>query len=311
MPSPPPLPIYPRYGIYKVEGRQRGKRALQQEAGWTHRWAGTSEAQEGAVDQTSGRAAHSHRRPTMRREGDLAWNAHPKDALSSAPGSALLSLILTPSDTPGLLFTVLPGSTCWFFKTQMGAERPWASSRPYGISKSPLVAEGRIYSVCGSDGRSYPSVCALRLRARQAPRALPGHLHKARDGPCEFAPVVITPPQSVHNVTGAQVYLSCEVRAVPTPVVTWRKVTRSPAGTQATEDLPGDHVNIAVHVRGGPSDHEATAWVLINPLRKEDEGLYQCHSANALGEAQSHGTVTVVDRSQHRAPRFPAPDDRL
>lgn len=38
------------------------------------------------------------------------------------------------------------------------------------------------------------------------------------------APVVITPPQSVHNVTGAQVYLSCEVRAVPTPVVTWRKV---------------------------------------------------------------------------------------
>ena len=44
--------------------------------------------------------------------------------------------------------------------------------------------------------------------------------------PCLFlpAPVVITPPQSVHNVTGAQVYLSCEVRAVPTPVVTWRKV---------------------------------------------------------------------------------------
>ncbi|KAB0368586.1 hypothetical protein FD755_019620, partial [Muntiacus reevesi] len=125
------------------------------------------------------------------------------------------------------------------------------------------------------------------------------------------APVVITPPQSVHNVTGAQVYLSCEVRAVPAPVVTWRKVTRSPAGNQATEDLPGDHVNIAVHVRGGPSDHEVTAWVLISPLRKEDEGLYQCYSANALGEAQSHGTVTVVDRSQHGAPRFPAPADRL
>ena len=44
--------------------------------------------------------------------------------------------------------------------------------------------------------------------------------------PCLFlpAPVVITPPQSVHNVTGARVHLSCEVRAVPTPVVTWRKV---------------------------------------------------------------------------------------
>ncbi|XP_006187888.2 insulin-like growth factor-binding protein-like 1 [Camelus ferus] len=166
-------------------------------------------------------------------------------------------------------------------------------------------------TVCGSDGRSYSSVCALRLRARHAPRAHPGHLHKARDGPCEFAPVVITPPQSVHNVTGAPVYLSCEVRAVPTPVVTWRKVTQSPEGTQVLEDLPGDHINIAVQVRGGPSEHEATAWILINPLKKEDEGVYQCHSANAVGEAQSHGTVTVVDLSQYKAPRFPAPDDHM
>ncbi|EFB16853.1 hypothetical protein PANDA_002929, partial [Ailuropoda melanoleuca] len=160
-------------------------------------------------------------------------------------------------------------------------------------------------------GRSYPSICALRLRARHAPRPHPGHLHKARDGPCEFAPVVVTPPQSVHNVTGAQVYLSCEVRAVPTPVITWRKVTQSPEGTQVLEDLPGDHINIAVQVRGGPSDHEATAWILINPLRKEDEGVYLCHSANAVGEAQSHGTVTVLDLSKFTAPHLPAPEDRM
>ncbi|XP_011217679.2 insulin-like growth factor-binding protein-like 1 [Ailuropoda melanoleuca] len=159
--------------------------------------------------------------------------------------------------------------------------------------------------------RSYPSICALRLRARHAPRPHPGHLHKARDGPCEFAPVVVTPPQSVHNVTGAQVYLSCEVRAVPTPVITWRKVTQSPEGTQVLEDLPGDHINIAVQVRGGPSDHEATAWILINPLRKEDEGVYLCHSANAVGEAQSHGTVTVLDLSKFTAPHLPAPEDRM
>lgn len=30
------------------------------------------------------------------------------------------------------------------------------------------------------------------------------------------------------------------------------------------EDLPGDHVNIAVQVRGGPSAHEATAWILVS-----------------------------------------------
>ncbi|XP_008582579.1 PREDICTED: insulin-like growth factor-binding protein-like 1, partial [Galeopterus variegatus] len=158
---------------------------------------------------------------------------------------------------------------------------------------------------------SYPSVCALRLRARHAPRAHPGHLHKVRDGHCEFAPVVVIPPQSIHNVTGAQVYLSCEVRAVPTPVITWRKVTHSSEGTQVLEELPGDHVNIAVQVRGGPADHEATAWILINPLRKEDEGVYQCHAANTVGEAQAHGTATVLELSKYKSRRFPAPDDHM
>ncbi|XP_060055107.1 insulin-like growth factor-binding protein-like 1 [Erinaceus europaeus] len=167
-----------------------------------------------------------------------------------------------------------------------------AGAAPEGTGLCVCAQRG---SVCGSDGRSYPSLCALRLRARHAPRARPGHLHKARDGPCEFAPVVVTPPQSVHNITGAQVNLSCKVRAVPAPVITWRKVTHSPEGTQILEDLPGDHINMAVQVRGGPSDHEATAWILINPLRKEDEGVYQCHSTNMVGETQSHGTVTAID----------------
>ncbi|XP_032274875.1 insulin-like growth factor-binding protein-like 1 [Phoca vitulina] len=183
-----------------------------------------------------------------------------------------------------------------------------AGAAPEGTGLCVCAQRG---AVCGSDGRSYPSVCALRLHARHAPRPHPGHLHKARDGPCEFAPLVVTPPRSVHNVPGAQVNLSCEVRAVPTPVVTWRKVTQSPEGTQVLEDLPGDHVNIAVQVQGGPSDHEATAWVLIKPLRKEDEGVYLCHSTNAVGEAQSHGTVTVLDLSKYTAPHLPAPDDHM
>ncbi|XP_042553433.1 insulin-like growth factor-binding protein-like 1 [Dipodomys spectabilis] len=178
-----------------------------------------------------------------------------------------------------------------------------AGAAPEGTGLCVCARRG---PVCGSDGRSYPSVCALRWRAWLAPRGRLGHLHKARDGPCEFAPVVLLPPQSIHNVTGAQVYLSCEVRAVPAPVITWRKIMHSPEGTEVLEELPGDHANIAVHVRGGPADHEATAWILINPLRKEDEGMYQCHATNVIGESQSYGTVTVLDLSRYKSPLAPA-----
>ncbi|KAM7319708.1 hypothetical protein ACRRTK_021391 [Alexandromys fortis] len=221
-----------------------------------------------------------------------------------------------------------------------------AETAPEGTGLCVCAQRG---TVCGSDGRSYTSICALRLRARHAPRVHPGHLHKARDGPCEFdmalessragraesvadckgrwpgvgrcakgssagiigAPVVLMPPRDVHNVTGAQVFLSCEVKAVPTPVITWKKVVGSPEGTEELEELPGDHVNIAVQVRGGPSDHETTSWILINPLRKEDEGVYHCHATNAIGEAQSHGTVTVLDLSRYKSLHSPVPADLL
>ncbi|XP_057647143.1 insulin-like growth factor-binding protein-like 1 [Chionomys nivalis] len=183
-----------------------------------------------------------------------------------------------------------------------------AETAPEGTGLCVCAQRG---TVCGSDGRSYSSICALRMRARHAPRVHPGHLHKARDGPCEFAPVVLMPPRDVHNVTGAQVFLSCEVKAVPTPVITWKKVVGSPEGTEELEELPGDHVNIAVHVRGGPSDHETTSWILINPLRKEDEGVYHCHATNAIGEAQSHGTVTVLDLSRYKRLHSSVPADLL
>lgn len=38
------------------------------------------------------------------------------------------------------------------------------------------------------------------------------------------APVIVTPPGEVYNVSGSQVYLSCEAVGVPTPVLTWKKV---------------------------------------------------------------------------------------
>lgn len=58
-----------------------------------------------------------------------------------------------------------------------------AGTAPEGTGLCVCAQRG---TVCGSDGHSYPSVCALRLRARHEPRAHLGHLRKARDGPCEF-----------------------------------------------------------------------------------------------------------------------------
>ncbi|XP_078392250.1 insulin-like growth factor-binding protein-like 1 isoform X1 [Cetorhinus maximus] len=152
------------------------------------------------------------------------------------------------------------------------------------------------YPVCGSDSSTYPTICALHLASWLSVHRLQGKIHKTHDGECKYAPVVILSPTSVQNVTGAQVYLACEVKAVPTPIVTWRKVTESPKGIKLLEELPGDRVNVAVQVRGGPSKHESTGWVLINPLTKEDEGVYQCHASNILGEVQTEGTIKVTEK---------------
>nr|XP_009675200.1 PREDICTED: insulin-like growth factor-binding protein-like 1 [Struthio camelus australis] len=114
------------------------------------------------------------------------------------------------------------------------------------------------------------------------------------------APVIVVSPKKIHNVTGAQVYLSCEVKAVPTAVITWRKVSESPKGVKLLEELPGDRVNMAVQVRGGPSKHEGTGWVLINPLMKEDEGVYQCHATNMAGETRADGSITVTEQNKSK-----------
>ncbi|XP_062984520.1 insulin-like growth factor-binding protein-like 1 [Elgaria multicarinata webbii] len=163
-------------------------------------------------------------------------------------------------------------------------------------------------AVCGSDGRSYSSVCALHLHSWRALHGGRERVRKAHDGECKLAPAIIVPPKRIHNVTGAQVYLSCEVKAVPTPIITWKKVTESPKGVKLLEELPGDRVNVAVQVRGGPSKHESTGWVLINPLTKEDEGVYQCLATNMVGETQAEGNIKVLEQSKNKA-HFSLSDD--
>ncbi|KAF7241188.1 Insulin-like growth factor-binding protein-like 1 [Varanus komodoensis] len=271
-----------------------------------------------------------------------------------------------------------PGLVC---VSQRPAEpSPEAAGEEEGTGRCVCKEDG---AVCGSDGRSYSSVCALHLHSWRAVHGGRERVRKAHDGECKLgeprpgsrgggtcahpagqapflspcpsqpkrylakreqrdqgqvptaqkvffrvsdlgsilgsllyspsicdvpAPAIVVPPKRIHNVTGAQVYLSCEVKAVPTPVITWKKVTESPKGVKLLEELPGDRVNVAVQVRGGPSKHESTGWVLINPLTKEDEGVYQCHASNMIGETQAEGNIKVLEQSKNKA-HFPLSED--
>lgn len=171
------------------------------------------------------------------------------------------------------------------------------SSIPEGTGVCLCEEDG---AVCGSDGKTHSSVCALRLHSWKSQQTGVDSIHKVHDGECKFAPIITVMPRKIHNVTGAQVYLSCEVKAVPTPIISWKKVTESPKGVKMFEDLPGDRVNVAVQVRGGPGRHESTGWVLITPLMKEDEGTYQCHASNMVGETFADGTIKVTENHVHR-----------
>ncbi|XP_023133629.2 insulin-like growth factor-binding protein 7 isoform X2 [Amphiprion ocellaris] len=148
------------------------------------------------------------------------------------------------------------------------------------------------YEVCGTDGNSYKSGCALKSASLKAERDGKEPINVQNKGRCATAPIIVTPPGEVYNVSGSQVYLSCEAVGVPTPVLTWKKVL---GGRRRMELLPGDRDNLAIQTRGGPEKHEVTGWVLISPLTKEEEGSYECHASNAKGEASAVGAIHLVE----------------
>ncbi|XP_067850467.1 insulin-like growth factor-binding protein 7 [Heptranchias perlo] len=149
--------------------------------------------------------------------------------------------------------------------------------------------------VCGSDGITYRNGCELRAAANWAEREGATPVTRRSKGACEKAPDIVTQPKEIWNVSGAQVYLTCEVIGVPTPILTWNKVMKTATGVEKMELLPGDRDNLAIQTRGGPEKHEVTGWVLISPLTEEDAGEYECHASNSMGEAASAGSIHVVD----------------
>uniref|UniRef100_A0A8C2QXU8 Insulin like growth factor binding protein 7 n=1 Tax=Capra hircus TaxID=9925 RepID=A0A8C2QXU8_CAPHI len=182
-----------------------------------------------------------------------------------------------------------------FFVCVRGRRRGNAGAAAGGPVVSGVCVCKSRYPVCGSDGVTYSSGCQLRAASLRAESRGEKAITQVSKGTCEQGPSIVTPPKDIWNVTGAQVYLSCEVIGIPTPVLIWNKVKRGHYGVQRTELLPGDRDNLAIQTRGGPEKHEVTGWVLVSPLSKEDAGEYECHASNSQGQASASAKITVVD----------------
>uniref|UniRef100_A0A8B9P0C6 Insulin like growth factor binding protein 7 n=1 Tax=Apteryx owenii TaxID=8824 RepID=A0A8B9P0C6_APTOW len=178
-----------------------------------------------------------------------------------------------------------------------GAPPPLPGHRAGSSKGQPTRPGSRVsrYPVCGSDGQTYGSGCQLRAASLRAQSRGEPAIGQRSKGACEQGPSIVTPPKDIWNVTGTQIYLSCEVTGIPTPVLTWNKIIRGQYGVQRMELLPGDRENLAIQTRGGPEKHEVTGWVLISPLSKEDAGEYECHASNAKGEATASAKIHVVE----------------
>ncbi|KAJ8271254.1 hypothetical protein COCON_G00101130 [Conger conger] len=148
------------------------------------------------------------------------------------------------------------------------------------------------YEVCGTDGVTYKTGCHLKTANQKALDEKKPEITVQNKGKCAQAPVIVTAPKEIFNVTGSQVFLSCEAIGVPTPILTWKKLSN---GKGKAALLPGDRDNLAVQTRGGPEKHEVTGWVLISPLTEGEAGSYECHAVNSKGEASALGSITVVE----------------
>lgn len=145
-------------------------------------------------------------------------------------------------------------------------------------------------TVCGTDDVTYDSQCQLNAAAslKQLPIGI------ARNGPCNSAPVILSPPENVKNATGTSVAILCEAKGYPIPTVewTWMRVD----GQMVY--LPSDDLHISVNMRGGPEKWQVTGWLQIIDLQKQHEGDYTCIAQNEHGVDRATARVNVVDRGE-------------
>jgi len=143
------------------------------------------------------------------------------------------------------------------------------------------------WPVCGSDGRTYATICQLRQEASSHRNDA---LQMAQWGPCQTLPEITSAPEEVDAEMYQEVALGCEARGYPIPSLTWHFKS---AYTGQIVELPGDDQMIALQVRGGPEPYMVTSWLQILKLRPSDIGTYTCTVVNVKGVVKASAGVNV------------------
>ncbi|XP_054710227.1 cell adhesion molecule Dscam2-like [Uloborus diversus] len=88
-----------------------------------------------------------------------------------------------------------------------------------------------------------------------------------------FAPNWVRPPSDTSVEAGNKITLHCEAKGSPKPTITWRKNT----------DFSAINFDV-VHSDGRVRISDDGQSLRIPEARKEDEGFYECHVTNGIGD---------------------------
>ncbi|CAG0887169.1 unnamed protein product [Darwinula stevensoni] len=139
--------------------------------------------------------------------------------------------------------------------------------------------------VCGTNGETYKTICALRTAAAGTEEGEQPRLELASWGPCKMSPC-LCPPVYLEgrgrSRFGVRLLLFICDPPPPTDSQQWSLGVFS-----------GDYTTIAVQTRGGPERLMVSGWVQVMDIQPGDGGLYTCVAVNELGEARATANIGV------------------
>lgn len=146
--------------------------------------------------------------------------------------------------------------------------------------------------LCGSDGKTYMSLCQLMEEAYRQRNGLKAVSRQ----PCKSEPWIVTGPDDATADRGSNTAFSCEGMGYPVPVIEWQ-LTRLDGQSVA---LPSDDQHIAVQARGGPEKFEVTGWLQVLDVQDDDIGKYHCIVRNDHGEAKAFASLTIKESDDNK-----------